>query len=610
MPWSAPRSLGRLAGASLILALGACGGGGHGTSGTSGTSGADASAIGGAGGSAGAVSGSAGGGGMSGTSGGGAGMSVLDAGAPDALDAPSDGAREAAPARTNETVKTTFVNYEVGGMWPYLIAGTAAKPIKQTSGALTYKMVQVQGDFLAESCSIADYNHDGIPDLSSGRRWYEGPDFTKVHIYRGGHDALPRAGAANELIDGASDDQADYPFDLDGDGWPDIIDISNNEGNETVSLEPRPQPHSTGYWYQNPGSPANAADTNWTSHLISADLSMNQHGLVDVDGDGRPEILGACRNCVPTQTKGYYRADAADPTAAWTYQAITPKDLYPFPFGALDSGLGILNGLGMGDVNGDGRPDLLERGGVWLQRADGSFPGGATTSSIASCTSDPLSCGWVQAQFRLGPSGGNSDGQQGGSHMFAYDVDGDGLTDVISVDNFQGYGLSWYQQRPSCVGAGHLDADADAGADGGAPSSCFVKHQIIDTESYADLAMYGVGFSEMRAVQLVDMDGDGLADIVTGKGWRSAPFVQSYADADGAPVLYVFKLVRDANPASAGKAHFEPHLVSPAVPMHGSTTGASGIGAQIAIGQINPQTDGIMDLCIASKLGLFVYFGQ
>jgi hypothetical protein len=598
---SASRNLGRLSRASLILALGACGGGGHGKGGTGG---ADASASGGAG----AVSGPGGGGGTSGTSGGGAGTGVPDASTKDAL--ASDGSHtDGSTPDATETgiVKTLPVNYEVNGMWPSLKAGTAANPIKQTAGALTYRMVQVQSDFLAESCSIADYNHDGIPDLSSGRRWYEGPDFTKVHIYRGGHDALPRTGADNELTDGASDDQADYPFDIDGDGWPDIINIANAQGDETVSLQPKPQRYSTGYWYQNPGSPANATDTNWTAHLISADLDMNEHGLVDVDGDGNPEVLGACRVCDPPQTKGYYRADPTNPTALWRYHAVTPKNLYPFPF----DGVGILNGLGMGDVDGDGRPDLLERGGVWLQRPDGSFPGGATTSSIASCTADPGSCGWVKAQFWDGVSVlGGGDGERGGSHMFAYDVDGDGLTDIISGDDIVTYGLSWYQQRPSCLGAATVAVDAGTTTDGGTPSSCFVKHQITATESAADLATYGVGFSEIRAVQVVDMDGDGLADIVTGKDWLSAPYGYNFADALGAPVLYVFKLVRDANPASAGKAHFEPHLVSPAMPMKMMTAGGSGTGAQIAVGQINPQTDGIMDLCIASKLGLFVYFGQ
>src|SRR5262249_45132445 len=161
------------------------------------------------------------------------------------------------------------------------------------------------------------------------------------------------------------------------------------------------------------------------------------------------------------------------------YHAVTPKNLYPFPF----DGVGILNGLGMGDVDGDGKPDLLEHGGVWLQQVDGSFPGGATTSSIASCTTDPGSCGWVKAQLWDGGSPINGNGVRGGSHMFAYDVDGDGLTDIISGDDVVTYGLSWYQQRPSCLGASAVAADAGTTPDNGAPSSCFVKHQITATES-------------------------------------------------------------------------------------------------------------------------------
>src|SRR5262249_52577458 len=157
------------------------------------------------------------------------------------------------------------------------------------------------------------------------------------------------------------------------------------------------------------------------------------------------------------------------------------------------------------------------------------------------------------AQLWDGMHGFGGDGVYGGSHMFAYDVDGDGLTDIISGDDVVTYGLSWYQQRPSCLGAAAVGVEAGAATDGGAPPGCFIKHQITATESAADLATYGVGFSEIRAAQVVDMDGDGLADIVTGKDWLSEPYSQDYADAFGAPVLYVFKLVRDANPASAGK---------------------------------------------------------
>jgi hypothetical protein len=148
----------------------------------------------------------------------------------------------------------------------------------------------------------------------------------------------------------------------------------------------------------------------------------------------------------------------------------------------------------------------------------------------------------------------------------------------------------------------------------GPAKECFAHHQIINTNSAADLALYGVAFSAMTAVQVVDMDGDGLPDIVTGKMYLANPYDQGDPDSMGTPVVYVFKLVRDANPPQSGKAHFEPHLVNAGL----NTVDAgppnwvngSGIGRQIAIGQINPQTDGIMDICIASKLGLYVYFGQ
>ncbi len=498
------------------------------------------------------------------------------------------------------------VSYEVTGTWPAHIAGTTASPIKQTHGTLTYKMVQVQDQFLAESCSIADYNRDGIPDISSGRRWYEGPDFTKVHIFRGGHDALPRQGTllggalspTNELFNGESDDWADYPYDVDGDGWPDIINISNPQYNTIVSPAPKPQGNSTGYWYKNPGAPANEADTLWTSSLISSDLNMEEHAVADVDGDGKPEILGACESCAGG-TKGYYEGDWSNPTAPWTFHSVTRR--YEFPFG----GTGHLNGVGMGDVNGDGRPDLLERSGVWLRPA---------SLDTGTAGWDPATS-WVPTAFSVPEQVGDSTSNQGGAQMFAYDVDGDGLTDVISADRAYGWGLAWYQQLPpgvgSCLGTTTTLTTA--------AKSCFVKHPIMLTNSIEDLALYKVAFSELHAVELVDMDGDGLPDIVTGKNWLDCPYSCGDVDPDGTPVVYVFKLVRDANPPQAGMAHFEPHLVNAAVPAStagdagafpATWTGGSGVGRQVAIGQINPQTDGIMDICIASKLGLYVYLGQ
>jgi hypothetical protein len=469
---------------------------------------------------------------------------------------------------------------------------------------------------LAESCAIADYNHDGIPDLSSGRRWYEGPDFTVAHIYRNGHEAQPRSGySLGAPFDGVSDDWADYPFDMDGDGWPDIIDIAGARPASVVGPGLTAQQYGTGYWYKNPGNPANATDSYWAANQLTPPTRpgfpydmMAQRGLADVDGDGKPEILGAASS-QGVSAKGYYQGDWGNPTAPWTFHAVTRTYVIPF------TGAGPLNGIGMADIDGDGRPDLLERSGAWLQ----PMPNPAAAPPAESCNGyDCAPWPWTP-QTLSGGEGPQPDlydtGPDGGSHMFATDVDGDGDLDIISGDSAFGWGLSWYEQTmpvTSCIG---YPSSVVAGFPDASVKPCFIKHQIIATESAADLALYHVGFSELAAVQVIDMDGDGLPDIVTGKMFLAHAYDEGDPDNQGTPVLYVFKLVRDANPPQSGKAHFEPHLVNAAV--NGADAGAlpswtsgSGIGRQIAIGQINPQTDGIMDICVASKLGLFVYFGQ
>src|SRR5215475_4661718 len=62
-----------------------------------------------------------------------------------------------------------------------------------------------------QAASVADINRDGKPDIVSGAYWFEGPDYT------------PHAFRANE---GATDwirSNSDLPYDVDGDGWTDII---------------------------------------------------------------------------------------------------------------------------------------------------------------------------------------------------------------------------------------------------------------------------------------------------------------------------------------------------------------------------------------------------
>jgi hypothetical protein len=441
-------------------------------------------------------------------------------------------------------VREPFINYQLTGTWPELEAAIAQAP-----GALSYTKIQVSDLFLAESCAIADYNGDGQPDISAGRRWYEGPAFTTEHIFRDGHDALPRDGLIAELDTGVSDDQSDFAWDVNGDGFADIINISNPDvpADKNPSPAPAPQPTATAYWYENPAG-GWELDPKWTPHLIHGDVRQEQRGIADVDGDGLPEIFGACKTCMPNQTKGYYSGDWNDPERLWTYTAVTPT--FEFPFG----GVGVMTGLGFGDVNGDGRPDMLDRVGAWLQDAEGG-----SWQLLAQTMYD-----------------GSPEQHRGGAHMYAWDIDGDGDQDTFSADWAHGYGLAWYEQAPG----------------GLAP---FIKHYFVGTPEEA--ATYGLSFSQPHAAQVVDMDGDGIADIVTGKTHFANPHGCGDPDNGGTPVLYVFKTVRD-QPGVSGKAHFEPILV-------GDTTG---VGRQIAVGHAN--LDGIMDICVATKLGIYVFLGQ
>jgi hypothetical protein len=496
-------------------------------------------------------------------------------------------------------------NYEVTASFP-----KAPVAIPQKAGQLKYTKVVIQDQFLAESCSIADYNGDGIPDVSAGRTWYEGTNdpattFKTLHNFRDGHGPLPRAGAGPELNTGVSDDWADYPWDVDGDGDTDIINIAQCDVPEANSptLANGPgtpnkigtvQVHATAVWYENPGRAGNVETitTNWASHLMHADVRMEQHEMVDFNGDGYPEILGACRDCGMGDTKGYYQGDPTKPTALWTYHQVTGH--FTFPFG----NLGWMHGIGGGDINGDGLPDWMDRSGAYLQQ-----PGGLWNLTPCTGKDTPKGCGWIQQKSPLLPMGfsalGINDGvgNIGPSHMFAVDMDMDGCSDVVAAEWAHGsQGLWWYQQKKDTTGC----------------TSSFNRLQFMgdsQKDKPADVAKWGAGFTEPHAFNVYDMDGDGRPDVIGGKMRFAHPYNQNDPDPDGAPYLYVFKNMATPDPNNGGPITLKPILVDgdpTAAP--GTTAAGMGVGRQFSIGHVN--TDGIMDICVSSKLGLAVFLGQ
>src|SRR5690606_19665654 len=99
---------------------------------------------------------------------------------------------------------------------------------------------------------------------------------------------------------------------------------------------------------------------------------------------------------------------------------------------------------------------------------------------------------------------------------------------------------------------------------------------------------YGVAFSQLHAVDLADMDGDGVLDVVTGKRWWAH---QSHDPGSLEPsVLYWFQTVRDN-----GTARFVPHMID----------NNSGVGTQVLAGDFNG--DKLPDVVVGSKMGTFAF---
>jgi len=273
-------------------------------------------------------------------------------------------------------------------------------------------------DLAYEAASAFDVNNDGHKDIICGKYWYEGPDFVKKHEIC---DVLP---------DGEYfDDFSDYGMDVNGDGFTDII--TGGWGHKTLR------------WRENPGN-----DGLWTVHDIDVCGNIETIRYFDIDGCGVDEIFPNTPN---------------DPLVC--YKLIVDengKGTGKFEkYTLFDKPLG--HGLGFGDVNGDGKIEIICLNGFLTQPEGGVFTGTWTLHEefkIDVMASVPILC---------------------------CDVTGNGVNDII-VGNAHGYGLYWWEQ----LGNGKWE-----------------KH-IIDESA-----------AQYHDMMLVDIDDDGELELLTGKRYRA-----------------------------------------------------------------------------------------
>ena len=313
-----------------------------------------------------------------------------------------------------------------------------------------------------------------------------------------------------------SDNFLTFTGDFNGDKWIDILCV--------------PFPGTEGYWYVNPAG----KDGLWNRHLAHNSIGNESPVWGNIIGDDRPELLFTIDDYL-----GYAGPDLAKPDQPWVFHAISTKDKRYQKF---------THGVGFGDINGDRRTDVVEAVGWWEQPAD--------IKTYAPWTFHPFRFADTAAQ------------------MLIYDVDGDGLADIITSWHCHHYGMVWWKQIKMSDG-----------------KTDWQQHIILSPSPNVSTDDFRV--SQLHALKLVDMNGDGIKDILTGKRfWAHGPTGDKEPDAPA--VVFWFETKRD----NKGIASFVPHLIDD----------NSGVGTQVAAVDLN--NDFRPDVIVANKKGIFVHLSK